>query len=80
MGLFDWLFPKSTRTSPPASNAEIPIRIDATLDLTPKHEPRRRSRKAKESRVFALVESDFDPDGAASDLMWYAFTFTTKMV
>jgi hypothetical protein len=72
MGLLDWLFLKRTPPTPA-------IRIEATLEIDPpRRTPKRRSRKAKASREFSLVEADFDPDGDASDLMWYGFTFATK--
>jgi hypothetical protein len=71
MGLLDWLFLKRT---PPTPQPTPAIRIEATLEIDPpRRTPKRRFRKAKASRAFSLVEADFDPDGEASDLMWYGF-------
>src|SRR5688572_25574063 len=73
MGLFDWLFRKSASPTLPPTPAPA-FRIEATLEVEPpRRTARRQSRKAKESRAFSLIEADFDPDGEASDLMWYGF-------
>lgn len=74
MGLFNWLFPKTSRPTRVAPGLpESWLTPTPQIPDTPrKVRPKVRPKKQKSGR-FTLIEADFDPDGDKTDLMWFGF-------